>query len=234
MDWFLERLQQSDPTLDYQDLFNHKTDFKKLVDLKIIKHLHNVEILMCEWCDNPHSVSLFRNKNNEIVLSCSGSRRVVDPDELKVWTINRDTLLENVKTKNRVVDKSAFEKTTFASPNISGKANEECYITKNSNGDYLFEGNNVYIKNKSANYAVIFDVAYSLKPQGGKIEYKKIIEQCKKRKKKIKQKSILRALTGNDANLFKYVKGLKQEPKYGISLFVAMQDGKEIEFNNKK
>jgi hypothetical protein len=110
----------------------------------------------------------------------------------------------------------------------------ECYIRKNSNGDYLFENNNVYIKNKDANYAVIFDAVYSLKEQGGKIEYKKIIELCKKRKVKITKKSILRALTGKDANLFKYVKGIKQEPKYGISLFVAMQDGKEIEFNNKK
>lgn len=234
MDWFLERLQQSDPTLDYQDICNYKTDFKKLVDLKIIKHSHNVELLMCEWCDTPHPASLFRNKNNEIILSCSGSRRVVDPDELKIWTVNKDILIENVNSKTPVIDKNTFEKSAFVSKKKSSDTSDDCYITKNSSGDYLFEGNNVYIKSKGANYAVIFDVAYLLKPQGGKIEYKKIIEQCKKRKKKITKKSILRALTGKDASLFKYVKDLKQEPKYGISLFVAMQDGKEIEFNNKK
>ncbi|OGK31102.1 hypothetical protein A3F29_03890 [Candidatus Roizmanbacteria bacterium RIFCSPHIGHO2_12_FULL_33_9] len=107
------------------------------------------------------------------------------------------------------------------------------WISKKDN-NYYFDGNRIYIKSEDAGYAIIFDVAYSLKPQGGKIEYKKIIEQCKKRKIKITQKSILRALTGKDANLFKYVKEIRQEPKYGISLFVAMQDGKEIEFNNKK
>lgn len=125
MDWFLERLQQSDPTLDYQDLCNHKTDFKKLVDLKIIKHLHNVEILMCEWCDDPHSVSLFRNKKNEVILSCSGSRRIIDPDELKVWTINKDTLIENVKSKNAVVDKNAFEKSAFVSKGKSSNTDNK-------------------------------------------------------------------------------------------------------------
>ena len=81
----------------------------------------------------------------------------------------------------------------------------------------------------------MFDVVYSLKPLGGKVEYKKIIEQCKKRRlKNVGKKSVLRALTGKDANLFKYVKEIKQEPAYGISLFVAMQNGTEIEFNNKK
>lgn len=108
------------------------------------------------------------------------------------------------------------------------------WITKNKNGIYSYDGNNVYIKSIDADYAVIFDVIYLLVPQGGKIEYDKIIEQCKKRKKKINKKSILRALTGKDANLFRYVEGLKQEPMFNISLFVAMKNGKEIEFNNKK
>lgn len=114
------------------------------------------------------------------------------------------------------------------------KKPEEYYITKNNSGDYVFEDKTIYIKSKDADYVIIFDVAYSLRPQGGKIEYKKIIEQCKKRKLTVDKKGILRALSGKDANLFKYVKDLKQEPKYGISLFVAMQDGKNIEFNNKK
>ena len=116
----------------------------------------------------------------------------------------------------------------------ANKTGGKFYITKDD-ARYYFDGNLVYFKSKNAQYAVMFDVVYSLKPLGGKVEYKKIIEQCKKRRlKNVGKKSVLRALTGKDANLFKYVKEIKQEPAYGISLFVAMQNGTEIEFNNKK
>ena len=234
MDWFLERLQQANPTLDYQDLLTHNDDFKKLLGEKIIKHSQTLESVTCDFCDEEHFVSPFRNSKNEIVLSCSGSRRVITPDELKVWTISEATLRENVKSKKPIIDRASFEKTLFASK-ISGQNNKsnELYVT-NIDGKYYFEGNLIYIKSKNAQYTIIFDVVYSLKPQGGKVEYKKIIEQCGKRKKVVDKKAILRALTGKDANLFKYVKDIRQEPAFGISLFVAMQDGKEIEFNNKK
>jgi hypothetical protein len=112
--------------------------------------------------------------------------------------------------------------------------NNSLWITKNDDGNYIFEGNPVYIKSKDAQYAIIFDVAYSIKPNGGKIEYKKIIDLCKKRGKNITPKSILKALTGKNALVFHYIKEFKQEPSFGKALFVAMQDGKEIEFNNKK
>lgn len=108
------------------------------------------------------------------------------------------------------------------------------WIFKDPELGYVFDGNPFYIRNKTAQYFIIFDVLYSLKPRGGKIKYQTIIDECKKRGKKINQKSILNALTGNSADLFKYIKDIKQKPTYGLSLFVAMQDGNEIEFNNKK
>lgn len=98
MDWFLERLQQFDPKLDYQDFCNHNADFKKLVDLNIIKYSEVIELLPCEWCDVVHDVSLFCNKSNEIILSCCGNRRVVESEELKIWTINKDVLCDNIKS----------------------------------------------------------------------------------------------------------------------------------------
>jgi hypothetical protein len=108
------------------------------------------------------------------------------------------------------------------------------WVFKDPELGYVFDGNPFYIRNKTAQYFIIFDVLYSLKPRGGKIKYQTIIDECKKRGKKINQKSILNALTGNSADLFKYIKDIKQKPAYGVSLFVAMQDGNEIEFNNKK
>lgn len=109
------------------------------------------------------------------------------------------------------------------------------WVTKDSNGDYCFDGKRIYIKSKDADYAIIFDIIYFLTPLGGKMEYKKILEECKKRKlQNVNRKSILRALTGKKANLFRYVKDLKQELPFGTNLFVAMQNGKEIEFCNQK
>lgn len=126
-------------------------------------------------------------------------------------------------------------KYTSAKTEVSTFYNNAYYIVKDpSTGGYFFEGNVVYIRNKKAQYIVIFDVVYSLVPNGGKFEYKTVIDICKKRKVKIDKKSIFRALSGKDALLFKYVKEFEQEPSFGIKLFVPMQDGKHMEFNNKK
>lgn len=93
MDWLLERLQHANPTLDYQDLCNHSDDFKKLADLQIIKYSQQLETIACDFCDENHLVSPFLNSRDEIVLSCSGSRRVVSPDELKIWMIDTPNFL---------------------------------------------------------------------------------------------------------------------------------------------
>ena len=55
-----------------------------------------------------------------------------------------------------------------------------------------------------------------------------------KRGKSINKNSVLKALTGKNALVFHYIKEFRQNPSFGKALFVAMQDGKEIEFNNKK
>lgn len=231
MDWLLERIQQSNPTLDYKDLCNHKTDFRKLVDLKIIKHLDNVEILMCEWCDTPHLVSLFRNKNNEIVLSCSGNRRVIDPDELKVWTINKEVLRENVKSKEPIIDKTQFEQSAFAS-----KKSGEFRITKKGD-DFYYKGD---LRNlsKNNNWYKVFCALYDLIPDGGEIAYAKLGEQIKSKIKKTKRydakemrKFIQANLTDMNNGFIRYAKIPRNEDN-GKPLLCVNRD-KGIIFNNR-
>lgn len=110
------------------------------------------------------------------------------------------------------------------------------WITKNEKGEYLYDGSLVDIKSNKARYIIIFDVVYSLKPEGGDISYKEIINQCKKRGVSTDKKGIQRALTaeGSNASFFRYVKDIVQAPSRGINLFRAKQDGKYLEFNNKK
>jgi len=107
------------------------------------------------------------------------------------------------------------------------------WIIKKENGDYFYDGNFVDIKNKGAKYIIIFDTVYSVKPQGGQVKYEEIVNLCKTKRLKVDKKSIQRALTGNNSNFFRYVK-INQYSTYNIPLFRASQDGKYLEFNNKK
>lgn len=113
-------------------------------------------------------------------------------------------------------------------------AEQKYWITKDDKGNYLFDGGLVYIPNTTTPYFVIFDLTFLLKPEGGVIKYEDIVSEGKKRKLKLDRKKIQRALCGNNANLFRYVRGIPQSPARGIDLFKAKQDGKYLEFNNKK
>lgn len=93
MDWFVERLNYINPTLDYQDLCNHAEDFKKLLDLKIIKHKETLEFVPCDLCDEDHTTLPFFNNKKEVIISCSGSSRMVNQDEMKIWKINTSHFL---------------------------------------------------------------------------------------------------------------------------------------------
>ena len=119
MDWFIERLAQEDPSLDYRDLLNHGDDFKTLLDQKIIRHTQTLDSITCDLCNEEHSIQPFRNAKDELVISCSGNRRVVHPDELKIWTINRDALAKNVRSKSPIIDRVAFEESAFAAKRIA-------------------------------------------------------------------------------------------------------------------
>lgn len=108
------------------------------------------------------------------------------------------------------------------------------WLTKNSQGEYLFDGSYVDIKSKKGHYVMIFDTVFSLKPEGGEISYDDIIASCSERKLRANSRSIQRALSGPKANLFRYVKGIRRIPSHGVPIFRAQQAGKYLEFNNKK
>lgn len=111
---------------------------------------------------------------------------------------------------------------------------EKFWITKDNNGDYLFDGKHVHFKKTDTNYVKIFDSVFSLRPMGGEVNYRDIIEACRARGITVNNKSIQRALTGAQANFFYYVKDVGRELPYGIPLFHASQVGDILTFNNKK
>lgn len=230
MDWFLQRLEQADPTLDYFDLRDHPNDFKTLLDLKILKYARKLDAVPCDLCDEDHLAPVFTNKNGELVISCAGSRRAVNPDEVKIWTVNRDVAIKKVRSRNPIIDKAIFKQTAFAS---NKDTDDKCWLVKKE-GTYYFNGNLVYIKSKNAQYIRILDIVYTLNPHGGDVTYSKIIQLGSERGIKLKKKTIQQALTGSTANLFQYVETIKRMPAYGIPLFEAKQNGKELVFNNKK
>lgn len=107
------------------------------------------------------------------------------------------------------------------------------WITERS-GQYYFDNIPVEVKSKRAKYMIIFSAVFSLKPKGGEIPYEKIIEQCSRMRLKTNKKKIQRALSGDKANFFKYIKSIKLSPIAGIPILRASPDGKFLEFNNKK
>lgn len=112
---------------------------------------------------------------------------------------------------------------------------QEFWITKDEKGNYFFDNEPLIFKNDDTQYQVIFDIVFTLRPRGGRIKYKEIINQCNLRgKKNITQTKILRALSGKEAILFKIIKNLKQKVTFGKNLFDPIRGKGEIEFNNRK
>jgi hypothetical protein len=166
MDWFLQRLRHNDPALDYRDLCNHADDFKKLLDLKIIKYSDNIDTTPCDLCNEDHLVSPFPNVKGELVAFCSGSRRAVNPDELKIWTINNDALTKNIRSKTPVVDPVLFKQTAFASnvPSVKKYSGTMESIQIKSlgieiRGNYISKGNKK-VKMNPTDKALIYFLYY--------------------------------------------------------------------------
>ena len=105
----------------------------------------------------------------------------------------------------------------------------EYWIVRDKEGNFWFDGNRVYFKNPNGGYAKIFNAVFSLKPYGGDVSYSRI----KKIWDKADRDAVLRALSGEKANLYLYVPAIKYMLDFQTPLFDAIP-GKGIRFNNKK
>lgn len=119
-------------------------------------------------------------------------------------------------------------------PTTQAENTDTLYWITEKSGQYYFDNTPVEVKSKRAKYMTIFSAMFSIKPKGGEIPYEKIIEQCSRMQLKTNKKKIQRALSGDKANFFKYVKSIKLSPMGGIPILRASPDGKFLEFNNKK
>lgn len=110
----------------------------------------------------------------------------------------------------------------------------EVWITKDRHGYYLYDGNIIRINSPGSQYFKVFDIVFSLKPKGGDIKYSEIIHQGRIRKLTLDSGKILRAISGDSANLYHYVKDIPKSLSNGVPLFEPSSNGNFIKFNNKK
>ena len=115
------------------------------------------------------------------------------------------------------------------------KITVKTFITRDDDGTFFFDEKPLYIKNTSFQYFRIFEVAFSLMPNGGEIEYQAICTAYKRRyAKAIKKEKVLRALSGSSARLFSAIPDLPAFTSDNTPLFQTTGNGRTIKFNNSK
>lgn len=114
MEWFFERLNTSpEPVFAHKDKELYKKDFTRLLKLGILKEKDICTELDCDLCDENHHATPFQN-GDDFMIVCGSSSRKVSSDELKIWTVNQDTLLkliqENLGITGNPVDETQGDK----------------------------------------------------------------------------------------------------------------------------
>lgn len=166
-------------------------------------------------------------KNVEKALNYLSENLLKVEKERRRNGIERTAGIEDGKLKD-YIKKLKINKEVFAERSV-------LWITKSNNGDYLFDGSLVYIKNKESQYVKVLDSIVALKPNGGEISYQELIRECKSRGlSRINKKKILRSVSGDSAILFKNLKDIKRTPSFGIPIIEASQKGDSLKFNNTK
>ncbi len=171
------------------------------------KWIKNIQQFMDLDLENEIDASIFREADGVPTFDWLDEHHEFNGDYIPIGlaeNILRETKkrLEQLREVARKYKESEkFQKNTLKE--------DAFWVRKNEIGDYLFDGNFVDIKNKESNYVKIFDVVFSLRPNGGDIPYEEIISEGKKRKLKLTKINILRALSGNHSNFFRYVNHIK-------------------------
>lgn len=109
MDWFFERLNSSaEPVFGHKDKSNHKKEFAQLLALGLLKEIDIATEIECTLCDDGHHSTPFQNDDGFFVV-CGSSKRKVEEDELRVWTINYDKFLQLIKDTLGITGKTIDE-----------------------------------------------------------------------------------------------------------------------------
>lgn len=109
MEWFFERLNTSpEPVFAHKDKGLHKKDFTRLLKLGILKERDICREIDCDLCDDNHHVTPFQD-GDDFMIVCGSSSRKVPSDELKIWTVNQDTLLLLIQKNLGIVGKPIDE-----------------------------------------------------------------------------------------------------------------------------
>ncbi len=135
MEWFFGRLNTSDePVFGYKDKSKHKKDFAHLIKLGLLKEVDISREIECDLCDEGHQATPFQTDDGFAIVCGSSSRKVSD-DELKVWTVNQDTLLALVKNDigigGATVDETQGDKKLWKLGKIAKEHGEiHCYYLR--------------------------------------------------------------------------------------------------------
>ena len=162
-------------------------------------------------------IARIHNELNNLVKKHGPFPREDNPLEY----LSQSKFVQPVKTVHNIL-------MLVASSNKKEEKNESgLWISKNkTTGEYYFDDNKIHFPSPNAKYVKIFETVYEIIPKGGRISYSQIT--------KYKKSEVQRALTGENANFFHYVKSARRTPQKGIPLFHASSDGKELIFNNQR
>lgn len=109
MNWFFERLNTSpEPIFGYKDKEAHKKDFSRLLKLGLLKEADLCSEIDCNLCDDNHHSTPFQS-GDDFMIVCGSSSRKVSQDEMKVWTINQNILLQLLQSNLSITGKAIDE-----------------------------------------------------------------------------------------------------------------------------
>lgn len=219
------------------DYLEYIREFNLLFDDKKLQEYHSAFYESLDILDTFTMRHFFGNNPSNGMYILYDDRFIINyPEKYEKFEKELKILVGKVENEYGVFRKS-LEEHILQDENIDAKEikkEKEFWVTK-ENDRYFYDDAPVHVKSKKAQYLIIFDVTFSLKPEGGDIKYSDIIRLCKKRNlNHLKVSSVQKALCGESADFFRYIKDIKQDNPYGIHLFESLQDKKHIRFNNKK
>lgn len=109
MDWFFERLNsRAEPVFGYKDKNSYSKEFAQLLTLGVLKEVDIATEIECSLCDDGHHSTPVQI-DGEFFSICGPSKRKVEENELRVWTVNHTKLLQLIKDTLGITGKTVDE-----------------------------------------------------------------------------------------------------------------------------